>query len=167
MNLDKAQRLVERDICYCVSGLVATAMREGWDADPLIDTVAYQADWEEAVLQYLSGLTHEEWHTIIAQDLGGEGLITEPLNWIMATLRKQERGFQDFCQHRGIDPHEWEVYEHWLVTGWLAEKLREKGECVCDDWQGLTIWGRTTTGQAIAMDPVIQQIVKETYDNDD
>lgn len=50
-----------------------------------------------------------------------------------------------------------EVYEHWIVSSWLAGKLREQGESVGELF-GLTIWGRTTTGQAISMDSVIQQI---------
>ena len=50
-----------------------------------------------------------------------------------------------------------EVFEHWIVSSWFAGKLKEQGESVGELF-GLTIWGRTTTGQAIAMDSVIQQI---------
>ncbi len=51
-----------------------------------------------------------------------------------------------------------EAYEHWIVSDWLAEKLRSKGEMVADDIHGLTVWGRTTTGQAIMLDRVICDI---------
>ena len=50
-----------------------------------------------------------------------------------------------------------EVYEHWLVTDWLAHQLRARGESV-GEFLGLTIWGRCTTGQPIYMDEVIQEI---------
>ena len=51
-----------------------------------------------------------------------------------------------------------EVYEWWIVSDWLYRRLKEQGEVVCDDFHGLTIWGRQTTGQAIYMDYVISQI---------
>lgn len=56
-----------------------------------------------------------------------------------------------------------ECYEHWIVSEWLAGKLETKGEIVIRDICGLTIWGRTTTGQAISMDHVIQQIYNELF----
>ena|SRR5690625_1819413 len=39
-----------------------------------------------------------------------------------------------------------EIFEHWAVTEWLAEKLEAKGERVDRDFEGLCIWGRTTSG---------------------
>lgn len=56
-----------------------------------------------------------------------------------------------------------EIYEVWIVSDWLADKLRAKGECVTspDDW--IQIWGRGTTGQAICLDYVIQSIVDDMY----
>ena len=50
-----------------------------------------------------------------------------------------------------------EIYEYWAVTEWLAEKLKEKGEVVFELWD-FHVWGRQTTGQAIKLDPVIQEI---------
>ena len=57
---------------------------------------------------------------------------------------------------------ELEVFEHWAVSTWLAEKLEAKGEKVDRDFAGLNVWARTTTGQAIALDSVIEAIVSET-----
>ncbi len=51
-----------------------------------------------------------------------------------------------------------EIFEHYIVTGWLAERLAEKGEAVLMDFYGLTLWGRATTGQAVYMDGVIEEI---------
>lgn len=53
------------------------------------------------------------------------------------------------------DPQE--IYEYWIVTPWLGEKLREKGEPVLKRHGGW-IWGRTCSGQAIALDWVISLI---------
>jgi hypothetical protein len=49
-----------------------------------------------------------------------------------------------------------EVYEWWAVSPWLFEELRKRGEPVIDTFPHL--WGRTTTGQAIALDGVISDI---------
>ncbi|MCD6402661.1 hypothetical protein J7L36_02310 [bacterium] len=53
-----------------------------------------------------------------------------------------------------------QIYEYWAVTEWLAEKLKEKGEVVFELWD-FHVWGRQTTGQAIKLDPVIQEIALE------
>lgn len=50
-----------------------------------------------------------------------------------------------------------EVFEWWLVSPYLAGELKEQGEVVIDAL-GCHWWGRTTSGQAVYMDGVIQQI---------
>jgi hypothetical protein len=58
-----------------------------------------------------------------------------------------------------FEPTEYsEVFEHWIVSEWLANRLEEKGETIEKDFYGLTIWGRCTTGQSICLDYVIKQI---------
>jgi len=56
-----------------------------------------------------------------------------------------------------------EIYEHWIVTDWFVDKLIEHGESVEKDFFGLSIWGRTTTGQAIYLDSVIEDIYHDLY----
>ena len=51
-----------------------------------------------------------------------------------------------------------EIYEYWAVSHWFADKLILKGERVSKDFYGHCVWGRTTTGQSIAMDCVIRQL---------
>lgn len=53
-----------------------------------------------------------------------------------------------------------DIFEWWIVTEYLYNKLKEKGECVLE-WEDCYIWGRTTTGQAIHLDGVISEICKE------
>lgn len=62
-----------------------------------------------------------------------------------------------------FEPTEYaEVFEHWLVSDWLADKLEEHGETVTRDFVGgLTIWSRCTTGQAIALDAAIRDIAQD------
>ena len=68
---------------------------------------------------------------------------------------------QEACDMSGIEPFEREVFEHWIVSDWLADKLEERGEKVDRDFAGMTVWARTTTGQAISMDYVIEQITAD------
>lgn len=58
-----------------------------------------------------------------------------------------------------------DIYEYWIVTKWFADKLKEQNEVIEDNFHGLTIWGRTTTGQAISMDSVIQEIYQKLGQN--
>ena len=50
-----------------------------------------------------------------------------------------------------------DVMEWWLIDSWLAERLKEQGEIIIDKL-GCRWWGRLTSGQAIYMDGVIQEI---------
>ena len=54
-----------------------------------------------------------------------------------------------------------EALEHWVVSDWLADKLEAYGELITKDFLGLTIWGRTCSGQAIMLDYVISQICND------
>jgi hypothetical protein len=52
-----------------------------------------------------------------------------------------------------------EIYEQWVVTPYLGEKLAAHGEAVVYDFLGFpAIWGRTTSGQMRAMDSIIEKI---------
>ena len=61
-----------------------------------------------------------------------------------------------------VDDYRNVIYEHWIVSSWLARKLEGRGEVV-GELCGLTIWGRGTTGQSICMDHVIRCITEELY----
>jgi hypothetical protein len=53
-----------------------------------------------------------------------------------------------------------EIFEWYIISGWLAEKLKEQNEPILsyDDFN--YFWGRTTTGQSIILDSVITNIRK-------
>jgi hypothetical protein len=67
---------------------------------------------------------------------------------------------RDLCNWEGIEPHEREVFEHWSVSSWLASQLEKQGEKIARDWYGHHVWARTTTGQSISIDAVIESIVR-------
>ena len=61
-----------------------------------------------------------------------------------------------------LEAYPQEALEHWVVSDWLANRLREQKEMVID-FYGLTIWGRTTSGQAIYIDSVIEDIYNKNW----
>lgn len=65
------------------------------------------------------------------------------------------------CEIDDLEPYELDVLEHWVVSEWLANKLRKHGEKV-QNLGNLEVWARTTTGQSIYTDGVIQLIASET-----
>lgn len=66
-----------------------------------------------------------------------------------------ETGECQLCFEDHQEPQE--IYEWWLVSPWFGKKLLMEGEPVLDNDYGIW-WGRCTTGQAITMDYVIQNI---------
>lgn len=144
--------LVAREVHYCVSSLIY--MLSGGDARDHrgdLSELCEQArelsypleDWEDAAreagfLETDSGIT--------------EPSDDDPDSW---------NTWQEACEARDIEPHQREIYEHWIVSDWFADKLAEKGEKIDKDFAGLTVWGRTTTGQAIYMDSVVQDICRD------
>lgn len=58
------------------------------------------------------------------------------------------------CEENHQEPYEW-----WLVTGWLAGKLYSLGYVTLSDGQSHW-WGRTTTGQRITLDGVLQEVAR-------
>lgn len=74
---------------------------------------------------------------------------------------ESEGDWEDFANEYNIEPYTREVFEHWIVSDWLARQLESQGETVVDFGAGCRVWCRTTTGQAISMDYVIQKIAEE------
>lgn len=149
------EMLVQREVFYCVSPLVST-LAQGIDNEGELGTVAWQAldlaspidDWEEAAIQegwYRTNPIGATYWRNDAPDRDGYAYLTA----------------QEACEAFGIEPYQREVFEHWIVSDWLADKLAEKGEKVDKDFAGMTIWARTTTGQGIASDSVIEAICAE------
>ena len=78
---------------------------------------------------------------------------------VLAKINEEET-WDEVCYLHRLEPNIDEVYEHWIVSDWFGRKLSEKGEIV-NDLCGLTIWGRCTSGQAIYIDSVVEQIVED------
>lgn len=69
-----------------------------------------------------------------------------------------ETGLCENCYEEIEEPQE--IFEWWLVSVWLAEKLRTKSEPILGNEYGVW-WGRCVSGQAISLDEVIHKIYDE------
>lgn len=157
-----ADDIVRTEVIYCVSYLVSTLaggcaaitndrndMRDICDlCEQAQDLAAPIDDWQEAAEQAGWEYAPEFEPQHIYRDT------TDGQTWAAAD-------WQTLCDDHGIDPYQWDVFEHWIVTDWLADKLEAQGEKVDRDFAGMIVWARTTTGQGIAMDSVLQHIAAD------
>lgn len=170
-----ADDLVRREVYHCVSALVSTLASGYGAAIEHVDSYGRRStngsdlanlteqafelscplpDWEEAALD--AGC-HVDARTRLI--VSPEGVHDFPAYGpISADLPDSWR---TICDDNDIEPYDREVYEHWVISDWLADKLEAYGEKVGRDFAGLTVWARTTTGQAIAQDYVIERITAD------
>lgn len=167
------EQMISAEILCCMSSLVAT-LAGGYGAavthvdaygrrstnggdlanltEQAFELAAPIDDWDEAAIE--AGWSETE----DGRD-GGQHVFTDSTDgqtWCAAN-------WQRLCEDHEIDPYQREVFEHWAVTDWFADKLEAAGEKVDKDFSGLCIWARTTTGQAIYADAVIERIYAETH----
>jgi hypothetical protein len=150
------EKMVQQEVIYCVSSLITTlAAAEGAvslntdNAGPLRIACTDAMDLSGPIPATAEETMQEEGYT---QNDDG--------TWTHSEYGTFDDDAATICDFQNLDPYDYarEIFEHWIVTDWLADKLAAKGEAVSKDIAGLTVWGRTTTGQAISMDHVIEQI---------
>lgn len=151
------ERMVGQNVLVCLSSMVSTLAadgcaistgRSGRDEEALaLFNLADQAvELRAPVLDYEEAARAHGWK----QDDSGN-------YWSLEGEDGETRAedAQKACELCSLDPYKREIYEHWAVSEWLAEKLEAAGERVDRDFAGLCVWGRTCTGQSIAQDGVI------------
>ena len=174
VNQEIRRRFVEREVIYCVSYLVSEVVRkcECWDDYPHIFE---RLDYEDVIYDELKSVydeTIEEWDQLDAEDreyyegpwddlmhhydMYDYEEVKDPQSFL-DKLYENDRVLE-FADDHNLEPDRHEVFEHWIVSDWLADKLEAQEEAVERDFFGLTIWGRCTTGQSIYMDGVIGRI---------
>lgn len=151
---------VHREVIYCVSSLVYEIGRKNIDE---WHHLFVQEDWETSALEAICALPREQLQELLEQNECHIAADDTP-NMLATTYLqhlKQHGSLQDFCYANHVDPQQNEIYEHWIVSEWLANRLEDRGEVIERDFYGLTIWGRACTGQAILLDSVICSIYDE------
>jgi hypothetical protein len=187
----RAELLVEQDVYYCVSSLIyglnqiihdlnqRQTQALGIDEDDL-QSVSESKDYEEpaerhiddmdrgALCDYLEDQDVEFKPDENVYDIDEDTVEHETTEHLreLAKTAMREQGAEEFCNEFSVDPDYSEVYEHWVVSGWLAHQLKEQGHCV-GEVAGMTIWGRPTTGQSISMDGVILGIAAGLVKDDE
>ncbi len=148
VNQRIVSRLVEREVHYCVSGVVARLMELEPDNEELHDLMQSR-DYETP----LEDVTDEKWE---------EAARDADYQWEGDHKRKliTALGAEECCERLGLEPDYIDIYEHWIVSDWAADKLSALGEVVVKDLYGLTVWGRCTTGQSISMDGIWWKIAE-------
>lgn len=151
-------RMVRNEVFACVSSIVAD-LANGYGEVPhglaLADLAEEAAELSYAVEDYEEAATQAGW-----RNHGHDG--DDSQSWRNET---DHSGFvyssaEEVCAEFDLEPYQWEVFEHWIVSGWLGDELKKRGERV-GPLGNLTVWGRTTTGQAISMDGVIRRIAAD------
>jgi hypothetical protein len=148
--------IVRQEVLCCLSSLVHTLAQgygRGFTGAGDLAELSEQAseicyplqDWESAAIDAGWEPFRDEYGAKCYLDS------TDGQTWAAAS-------WQELCEDHDIEPHEREIFEHWAVTEWFAEKLEAKGERVDRDFAGLCVWGRTCNEQGIACDLVVQEI---------
>lgn len=154
--LDMADEVGDRDEAMLAAGYD--------ENDPPVETPA-DPDDPESEDEHCESFD-DFFYSMKAADQEGE-ILDKLRGYILDKLgAMRDDDVQKFCDEFDIDFYDYprEVYEYWVVSDWMADKLKERGYLVTD-WMGLTIWGRQCTGQAILLDYVINSICCELYNN--
>lgn len=134
----EVERFVDREVFYCVSELVSRLAQYEHYRDEL-EPVLYAVDYDSAAYEH----AHD-------REIGEEDRAERLTHY-------REMKPVEYCDYYQVEPYDLDIYEHWLVSGYFALRLQERGHAVVE-FCGLTIWGRPTTGQAIALDQVVNEI---------
>jgi len=167
------EQIVHAEVLCCLSSLVGTlALGYGFPTDPgaedlsalseqAFELAAPVDDWEEAAVEH--GAKIDKIDVESSPNFGKWIVLDPPTDSDMyVTFYDDARNAAiAYCDFHGLDPYDREVFEHWAVTDWFADQLIEHGEKVDKDFSGLCVWARTTTGQAIAADYVVEQIAAD------
>ena len=151
---------VNREVIYCISSLVYEIGMKNIDE---WHHLFRQEDWETPALEAIRALSPERLRALLIEDDVPFNAEDEPGAMAITYLHhlKRQESLREFCGANHVDPDQNDIYEHWIVSEWLANLLEERGEVIERDFYGLTIWGRAGMGQAILLDSVICSIYDE------
>lgn len=146
--------LVRREVYANVSYLISELAQDERYMDDILE-FSERPDYSEPPEGYtVARLASVEFHGFEEWSFMGDD---EPVDGFDSEQEAIKAAWED----SGDEPERIEALEFWIVSDWLAHKLDERDELVTHDFLGLTIWGRTTSGQAISIDRVIYDIYDE------
>lgn len=162
-------KFVEREVMACVSSLVEYVLSKSQEGDRdapfTIDDVENFYSYPEYYGTYadFDGGTEEQRDAEVERL---SELFDEKESEVPQPGKEQDQQDelslidQEMQDLKDLESEPQEVFEWWLVTDWLYNKLKVQGEVVIDDgW--LHYWGRCCSGQAILLDHVIGVIAAD------
>ena len=155
------QDLVQREVIYCVSSLVYTLTQENkLDEEQAIELWTGPIDYGAAKYELELERDAVFKHFCTEDNTYCFGVRNDDLIWRIDPIHNDEETaiYKWFEIYRGgsLDEYRSCIFEHWIVSSWLADKFEAKGETVVRDFYGLTIYCRPCTGQALHCDwPII------------
>lgn len=158
------EMIVRKNVYYCASYIVAKISE--YEPDEWFNLFMNE-DYTEAATENVYALdmtSHDDRDTLLEnmEYVDHEWNKKKTMKYIQKEFSEELQTDEDmartYCDFVNIDPHQIEIFEHWIVSDWLARQLEKRGEVIEHDFHGLTIWGRCTTGQAILLDGVICDI---------
>jgi DNA repair exonuclease SbcCD ATPase subunit len=173
-NQEIKRKFVEREVYCCVSGMVEYILSKGYEdreapftmddveniyinnSEEIEELNDKKEELEEQKEKFESELEELEWQEDSVPAFDEKmGKLEEQI----LKLEEQISNIEDEIEELENEQEEpQEVYEWWMCSGWLIDKLANHNEPVLKD-EG--IWGRTCTGQAILLDGVISRICEE------
>lgn len=137
---ERIERIVNNEILTCQSSLVEKLLSENIvNYDDIVNLYKDNSEEIEELqekLEELENQDNEEENEVEIDNLQSK----------IEELESEQEEPQD-------------IFEWWVVTNWMADKLEEIGEPILrSDYE--TWWGRTCTGQSIKMDYSIRLMVE-------
>lgn len=134
---------------------------------PKENQIKYIIDMDErgdfsAHVENKEGQTIWEINTESAQQLTEDGFIkdlrdVQNIASYLLSIGKIDTYTEVIEEGEEFEEESAEIYEYWIVSDFLYNKLQEQGQPVVTDGY-IRIWGRTCSGQAILLDYVITKI---------
>ena len=155
-NQNIKRKFVENEVVYCVSYLISEMYKLQEHLDYQDQEALYNIqstpNYESAV-DYSS----DTCHVIYSNCYEGFVWVDKEKHQISRRFDTEYEAYKMCCEENNIDYDYIESLEFWVVSEFLARKLKENNEMV-EEFMGLTIWGRCCSGQAILLDNVISEI---------
>ena len=149
---EKAKQIVNDHILHAADYLIGELIsKESVNVDDHTGLFRTEPDMGEALLQNN------------AKIIDGELFVNDESVYILDDPNSEWRVWENLESELQIEQDDYrrDIFEYWIIDDYFGRVLSEHGETVTFDVFGLTIWARCTTGQAIKMDSVIEQIAKE------
>jgi len=153
------RELVETEVIYFISPIIDELLQQEKYREEFYHLTT-STDWDEAekaINQNICVVQVDVDNLWGVYDKEADYYIVEPIH------EHKKEAIKEYFDDLNWDlfSYNCEVCEYWLISEWLANKLEDKGETVEKDFMGLIVWGRTTTGQSIWCDWIIQQIYSD------